>query len=127
VRSVFEYGGLSWISRARNLTLVRTSAAAKQKIVLVPLAIHFQEINLIFMSLDHPLKTVPMCRPFEYSNGTSSSRIHVVFQVTDVPGVFLEGVDSSLIPVEAMRAKSPMLAPTSTTTGRGSTRAIRID
>jgi len=54
----------------------------KQKVVLAPLTIYFQEINLVFLRLDDPLQSVTVCRLFKYLNGLSSVKLHFVSQVT---------------------------------------------
>ena len=81
MRSVFEWGWLLVDFEGDESPLGENlSGAMKQKIVLAPLAIHFQGITLIFMSLDDSLQSVAICRPVKYSNGTSFVEIHVVFK-----------------------------------------------
>jgi len=56
-----------------------------------PLAIYFQETNLISMRLDYPLGNVAISGPVKYPNGRCSVKIHVVFQLTDSPAATFHG------------------------------------
>ena len=78
------------------------------------------------MRVNDCLQSVAISGLIRYPNVTSPVAIHVVSQVTGVPGVFLERVDSVTIPLRRKKSKVTYAGSDINYHGLGATKAIRI-